>query len=222
MLDRKKVAIVIPVYNHGTRISDVVYQVLPLGFPVFVVDDGSTDTTPDILSALDTITVLTHSHNKGKGAALRTGFQCASGRVVIRFDGSLVLLGRLAIVARRPHRQQLAQLVASRRSGQEQHGLPRVIVGVDLGPAPGELGTIELVERVDVERAARVAQARRVGRVDEASPLVVGYMVIANSQGLAPVGLSRSQAYPPPADTVLPPTHQPSFNCNPMPAASSQ
>ena len=77
MLNRKNVAIVIPVYNHGTRISDVVYQVLPLGFPVFVVDDGSTDTTPDILSALDTITVLTHSHNKGKGAALRTGFKAA-------------------------------------------------------------------------------------------------------------------------------------------------
>lgn len=77
MLNRKNVAIVIPVYNHGTRISDVVYQVLPLGFPVFVVDDGSTDTTPDILRALDTITVLTHSHNKGKGAALRTGFTAA-------------------------------------------------------------------------------------------------------------------------------------------------
>ena len=91
MLNRKKVAIVIPVYNHGTRISDVVYQVLPLGFSVFVVDDGSTDRTPDILSALDTITVLTHSHNKGKGAALRTGFTAAqhscSWAVTIDADG---------------------------------------------------------------------------------------------------------------------------------------
>lgn len=77
MLDRKKVAIVIPVYNHGTRISDVVYQVVPLGFPVFVVDDGSTDATPDILRTMDSITVLTHSQNKGKGAALRTGFTTA-------------------------------------------------------------------------------------------------------------------------------------------------
>jgi glycosyltransferase involved in cell wall biosynthesis len=77
MLNRKKVAIVIPVYNHGTRISDVVYQILPLGYPVFVVDDGSTDTTPGILSTIDGITVLTHSRNKGKGAALRTGFQAA-------------------------------------------------------------------------------------------------------------------------------------------------
>lgn len=78
MQNRKKVAIVIPVYNHGTRISDVVHQVLLLGFPVFVVDDGSTDATPDILRTMDSlITVLTHSQNKGKGAALRTGFTAA-------------------------------------------------------------------------------------------------------------------------------------------------
>ena len=77
MQNRRKIAIVIPVYNHGTRISDVVYQILPLGFPVFVVDDGSTDATPGILRTMDSITVLTHSQNKGKGAALRTGFTAA-------------------------------------------------------------------------------------------------------------------------------------------------
>jgi len=79
MPDRNKVAIVIPVYNHGTRISDVVQKTVLLGYPLFVVDDGSTDATPEILSALDNqqITVLTHSHNMGKGAALLTGFQAA-------------------------------------------------------------------------------------------------------------------------------------------------
>lgn len=77
MQNRNKVAIVIPVYNHGTRISDVLYQVVSLGFPVFVVDDGSTDATADILSTIDGITVLTHSQNKGKGAALQTGFRVA-------------------------------------------------------------------------------------------------------------------------------------------------
>ncbi len=77
MLNPERVAIVIPVYNHGTRISDVVSQVIPLGFPVFVVDDGSTDATPDILRGMAEITVLTHSQNKGKGAALLTGFSAA-------------------------------------------------------------------------------------------------------------------------------------------------
>lgn len=77
MLNREKVAIIIPCYNHGIRISDVVWKTLALGFPVFVVDDGSRDTTPDILSGIDGITVLTHSENRGKGLALQSGFTAA-------------------------------------------------------------------------------------------------------------------------------------------------
>lgn len=78
MVDRSKVAIVIPVYNHGTRISDVLWEATALGYPVFVVDDGSTDNTHAILSSLEGITVLSHVHNMGKGAALRTGFKAAA------------------------------------------------------------------------------------------------------------------------------------------------
>ncbi len=75
MSKRNRVAIVIPVYNHGTRIGDVMRQVSSLGFPVFVVDDGSTDETAAILSSVEGVTVLRHSQNMGKGAALLTGFQ---------------------------------------------------------------------------------------------------------------------------------------------------
>jgi len=77
MLNRSKVAIIIPAYNHGTRISDVVRKATASGYPVFVVDDGSTDGTPEILSSIEAITVLTHPHNMGKGAALQTGFKAA-------------------------------------------------------------------------------------------------------------------------------------------------
>ncbi len=76
-MDPAKVAIVIPVYNHGTRISDVVRKASVLDCPVFVVDDGSSDNTADMLSSMNGITVLTHQHNLGKGAALRTGFKAA-------------------------------------------------------------------------------------------------------------------------------------------------
>jgi len=84
---------VVPVYNHGTRISDVVHKTVALGYPLFVVDDGSTDATAEMLAALknENITVLTHTQNMGKGAALLTGFQAAqknySWAVSIDADG---------------------------------------------------------------------------------------------------------------------------------------
>ncbi len=94
MPDSNKIAIIIPVYNHGTRISDVVQKTVLLGYPLFVVDDGSTDATAEILSSLDKqqLTVLTHSQNLGKGAALLTGFQaanrqCCEWAVTIDADG---------------------------------------------------------------------------------------------------------------------------------------
>ena len=79
MLRSDTIAVVVPVYNHGTRISKVVQQVLDLGYPLFVVDDGSDDETPVMLASLhdDRLSVLTHPQNRGKGAALLTGFQAA-------------------------------------------------------------------------------------------------------------------------------------------------
>lgn len=79
MLRSNAIAVVIPVYNHGTRISAVVEQVLELGYRLFVVDDGSDDDTPGVLAGLqnDRLTILTHSQNRGKGAALLSGFQAA-------------------------------------------------------------------------------------------------------------------------------------------------
>jgi glycosyltransferase involved in cell wall biosynthesis len=93
MPESNNIAIVVPVYNHGTRISDVVHKIVALGYPLFVVDDGSTDTTAEMLAAMDkqNITVLTHSQNMGKGAALLTGFQAAQKQydwaVTIDADG---------------------------------------------------------------------------------------------------------------------------------------
>ncbi|MCI5222984.1 MAG: glycosyltransferase family 2 protein [Candidatus Electrothrix sp. AR4] len=72
-------AIIIPVYNHGKQIGEVIHKTRQLGLPIFVVDDGSSDSTKDILQAIEGITVLRHPENLGKGAALLTGFRAAEG-----------------------------------------------------------------------------------------------------------------------------------------------
>lgn len=70
-------AVIIPVYNHERHIAAVIRKTLLLGLPVFVVDDGSTDSTAENIAAIEGIRILRHITNKGKGAALLTGFSAA-------------------------------------------------------------------------------------------------------------------------------------------------
>jgi glycosyltransferase involved in cell wall biosynthesis len=70
-------AIVIPAYNHGSQLRDVLAKTLQFGFPVFVVDDGSTDSTPQILASFSRVTVIRHEVNQGKGVSLLNGFSLA-------------------------------------------------------------------------------------------------------------------------------------------------
>ena len=71
-------AIVVPVYNHAETVAQVVRQALALGFPVFVVDDGSTDNTRKQIIDIQGINAIGHRENMGKGAALMTGFIAAA------------------------------------------------------------------------------------------------------------------------------------------------
>jgi glycosyltransferase involved in cell wall biosynthesis len=70
------ICIVIPAYNAAATIVDVVEETLASGFPLLVVDDGSTDGTAERLIGLN-VEVRRHPQNRGKGAALRTGFSWA-------------------------------------------------------------------------------------------------------------------------------------------------
>jgi glycosyltransferase involved in cell wall biosynthesis len=66
-----KVFIVIPVFNHGKTLREVVVRAVKTGAQVMVVDDGSTDGGLETLSGLEVITIR-HPENQGKGAAILT------------------------------------------------------------------------------------------------------------------------------------------------------
>ena len=80
METRNDICVIIPTYKNAGTVLDVVRGALAQGLPVIVVNDGSPDDTAALLAQADLpVTVLTHAENRGKGAALRTGFDYARG-----------------------------------------------------------------------------------------------------------------------------------------------
>ena len=75
-----KPVVVAPSFNNASTLVGVLAGIVRLGLPVIVINDGSTDQTKQVLADWvaqnpgDEIRVLTHAHNRGKAAALRTGF----------------------------------------------------------------------------------------------------------------------------------------------------
>jgi len=74
-----RAAVIIPVFNHSRTIVRVARQALTLGFPVFVINDGSTEALPPFPDDLQAVHTLHHRTNRGKGAALETGMRAAAG-----------------------------------------------------------------------------------------------------------------------------------------------
>lgn len=72
--------ITIPVYNEDRHIQRVLPLVLKHALDVLVVDDGSTDRTPEILRAFPSVRVLRHAENRGYGQSLISAFRYAQRR----------------------------------------------------------------------------------------------------------------------------------------------
>jgi glycosyltransferase involved in cell wall biosynthesis len=93
--DRVRLSVVIPVYNEARTVESLLRRVREIPIPhleVIVVDDGSTDGTRDVLPPLEGELIdrlVMHDQNRGKGAALRTGFGAATGDVVVVQDADL-------------------------------------------------------------------------------------------------------------------------------------
>jgi len=77
-ISNNRFAFIIPVYNHAATVAQVVKEAQVLRFPVFVVDDGSTDNTYDQIKEIKGIQILRHQQNQGKGTAILTGFAAAA------------------------------------------------------------------------------------------------------------------------------------------------
>jgi glycosyltransferase involved in cell wall biosynthesis len=108
-----KLSIIMPVYNERATLEEIVCRVRMvdltvnkegsnklLGGPIrlereiVIVDDGSTDGTRDILNRWRAensadMRIIYHEQNGGKGAALRTGFECATGDILVIQDADL-------------------------------------------------------------------------------------------------------------------------------------
>lgn len=90
-----KLSIVIPVYNEEATLRAIVERVLATPFEkeILLVDDGSRDRSREIMAELQRehpqVRCLYHERNRGKGAALSTGFREVQGDVVIIQDADL-------------------------------------------------------------------------------------------------------------------------------------
>lgn len=88
-----KLSIIVPAYNEGRSVSQVVEHLLGLGLPVpfevILVDDGSTDGSTRSMKCgvpIKNFTIIRHETNRGKGAAVLTGLSATCGTHCVIFD----------------------------------------------------------------------------------------------------------------------------------------
>jgi glycosyltransferase involved in cell wall biosynthesis len=87
-MNAEKVSVIIPVYNEGKTIADLVAKVKSChpDFEIIVIDDGSSDNTADAAQKAGA-RVYSHPYNIGNGAAVKSGIRVAAGDIFVFLDG---------------------------------------------------------------------------------------------------------------------------------------
>ncbi|HNR25839.1 MAG TPA: glycosyltransferase, partial [Methanobacteriaceae archaeon] len=84
------VSVIIPAFNEEKTVGEVVKVVKSLNYiyEIIVVDDGSTDNTGEVAKSAGAM-VISHIKNRGKGAAIKTGFNNSKGSVAVFLDADI-------------------------------------------------------------------------------------------------------------------------------------
>ncbi|MCU1428895.1 MAG: dolichyl-phosphate mannose synthase related protein [Actinomycetia bacterium] len=93
----RKLSVIVPVFNERNTLVEILRRMRQVELPegidreIIVIDDGSTDGTREVLKQLgdSTVRIVMHPQNRGKGAAVRTGFEHAVGDYVLVQDADL-------------------------------------------------------------------------------------------------------------------------------------
>jgi glycosyltransferase involved in cell wall biosynthesis len=77
---REECCVIIPTFNNEETLANIINRTLSFTSRIIVIDDGSTDSTPEILKQYPSLKIVTLPYNKGKGYAIRKGFDLARGK----------------------------------------------------------------------------------------------------------------------------------------------
>ncbi len=128
MMENLPYCVLIPTYNNASTLGRVLTGVLEVCPDVIVVNDGSTDHTSTVLQGFPEVDLVTFDRNKGKGYALRKGFERAYARgfayaVTLDSDGQHEPGNIPALVEKLTGQEEETVLMGSRNMGQE--GIPK-------------------------------------------------------------------------------------------------